>query len=113
MLSISSFARSACNILFQYHHYLYLFQSDWADVELPISLNPMDFPDSMRIIESPDVGRGRDRGIVNESYDVESDEFDDLIFALKTEEEKRTPSPRPVSADQPQIRRIKIADTHL
>ena len=64
-------------------------------------------------------------GRLNESYDVESDEFDDLIFALKTggrltpvepmeqELEEKRPSPRAASADQPQIRRIKIADTHL
>ena len=90
-------------------------------MELPIGLNPMDLPDNTRIIESPNYGRGQ----INESYDIESDEFDDLIFALKTggrltpvgpeeqELEEKQPSPRPVSTDQPQIRRIKIADTHL
>lgn len=99
--------------------------SDWEDVELPMGVNPMDIPDNVRIIDSPDFGRERGRGRINESYDIESDEFDDLIFALKTggrltpsepeekELEGKGASPRPVSADQPQVRRIKIADTHL
>ena len=90
-----------------------------------MNLNPMDFPDKERIIDSPDAGRVRGR--VNESYDndMDSDEFDDLIFALKTggrltpsvheeqELEEKMATPRSMSGDQPQIRRIKIADTHL
>ena len=66
---------------------------------------------------------------MNESYDddIESDEFDDLIFALNTgrgmspsiqeeqelEEKEKPASPRPTSTDQVNVRRIKIADTHL
>ena len=85
----------------------------------------MDIPDNARIIDSPALSRERGKGRLNESYDIESDEFDDLIFALKTggrltpveldeqELEDKGASPRPVSTDQPQIRRIKIADTHL
>ena len=100
-----------------------LFQSEWEDVELPATLNPMDFPDKAAILDSPDLGASR--GQVNESYDIDSDEFDDLIFALKTggpltqnlpdeqELEEKIVTPRPTSADQPQVRRIKIADTHL
>ena len=85
----------------------------------------MDAPDNAYVVDSPAFSRERGKGRLNESYDFESDELDDLIFALKTggqltpvepdqqELEEKGASARPVSTDQPQIRRIKIADTHL
>ena len=88
-------------------------------------MSPIDATDKGRIVDSPQFAANRGR--VNESYDddFESDEFDDLIFALKTgggmtpsileeqELEEKAAASRPVSTDQPNIKRIKIADTHL
>eukprot|EP00794_Sanderia_malayensis_P013696 gene13696-15123_t len=92
---------------------------DWSDVDLPMNLEQLDYPDR---------GATLNRGHVNESYDDDDDdvEFDDLIFALKTGrgispsiqeeqelDEKPLRTPRSASADQVNIRRIKIADTHV
>ena len=103
-------------------------QNDWGETDVGRVTPTPPFPSkSPRDNESNTGTISSTRGFVNELYDDDPDtqDFDDLIFALKTGghftpsehedqelEDKRNPSP-PLPTEHYGVRRIEIADTHL